>query len=135
MPSPHRSKKSQPLQRHGSTGSNNGHGKGRGRHFSKKKTPKKPPKQKAYEVTFKNSVLSEVTATSGRERENGNVSHQKTVLSRPKEEGTYNRFSCFAVHSKMAQSTNTKRKPLEGLYTDTDPDNRSEIITDITIRV
>ena len=31
--------------------------------------PKKPPKQKAYEVTFKNSVLSEVTATSGgRER-------------------------------------------------------------------
>ena len=47
----------------------------------------------------------------------------------------YNRFSCFAVHSKMAQSTNTESKPLEGLYTDTDPDNRSEIITDITIRV
>ena len=47
----------------------------------------------------------------------------------------YNRFSCFAVHSKMAQSTNAKSKPLEGLYTDTDPDNRSEIITDITIRV
>ena len=57
------------------------------------------------------------------------------VLSGPSEEGTYNRFSCFAVHSKMAQSTNTKSKPLEGLYTDTDPDNRSEIITDITIRV
>ena len=35
----------------------------------------------------------------------------------------------------MAQSTNTKSKPLEGLYTDTDPDNRSKIITDITIRV
>ena len=35
----------------------------------------------------------------------------------------------------MAQSTNTKSKPLEGLYTDTDSDNRSEIITDITIRV
>ena len=35
----------------------------------------------------------------------------------------------------MAQSTNAKSKPLEGLYTDTDPDNRSEIITDITIRV
>ena len=35
----------------------------------------------------------------------------------------------------MAQSTNTKSKPLEGLYMDTDPDNRSEIITDITIRV
>ena len=48
---------------------------------------------------------------------------------------TYNRFSCLAVHSKMAQSTNTKSKPLEGLYTDTDLDNRFEIITDITIRV
>ena len=35
----------------------------------------------------------------------------------------------------MAQSTNIKSKPLEGLYTDTDPDNRSEIITDVTIRV
>ena len=36
----------------------------------------------------------------------------------------------------MAQSTNTKSKPsAEGLYTDTDPDNRSEIITDVTIRV
>ena len=35
----------------------------------------------------------------------------------------------------MAQSTNAKSKPLEGMYTDTDPDNRSEIITDITIRV
>ena len=81
VPSPHRSKKSQPPQRHGSTGSNNGHSKGRGRHFSKKKTPKKPLKQKAYEVTFKNLVLSEVTATSGGERENGKVSHQKTVLS------------------------------------------------------
>ena len=35
----------------------------------------------------------------------------------------------------MAQSTSTKSKPTEGLYTDTDPDNRSEIITDVTIRV
>ena len=57
------------------------------------------------------------------------------VLSGPEEEGTYNRFSCFVVHSKMSQSTNAKSKPLEGLYTDTDPDNRSEIITDITIRM
>ena len=53
----------------------------------------------------------------------------------PDNEGTYNRFSCFAVHSKMAQSTNTKSKPGEGLYMDTDPDNRSEIITGVTIRV
>ena len=113
VPSPHRSKKPQLPQRCASTGSNSGHGKGGGRHYLKKKMPKKPPKQKAYEVTL----------------------HQKMVLSGPNKEGTYNRFSCFAVHSKMAQSTNTKSKPLEGLYTDTDPDNRSEIITDITIRV
>ena len=47
----------------------------------------------------------------------------------------YNSFSCFAVHSKMSQSTNAKSKPVEGLYTDTDPDDRSEIITDVTIRM
>ena len=35
----------------------------------------------------------------------------------------------------MSQSTNAKGKPTEGLYTDTDPDNRSEIITDVTIRM
>ena len=129
--SPHRSKKSQP-PRCGSTGSYNGHGKGGGK---KKKMPKKPPKQNAYAVTMKNSVPSEVTTTSGGEREKqGNVS-SKTVLSGPEEEGTYNRFSCFAVHSKMAQSTNAKGKPTEGLYTDTDLDNRSEIITDVTIRM
>ena len=87
-------------------------------------------------MTFKNSVLSEVTTTSGGERKNhSKVSHQKTVLSGPEEEGTYNRFSCFAVHSKMAQRTNAKSKPLEGLFTDTDPENRSEIITNITIRM
>ena len=133
--SPHQSKKSQP-QRHGSTGSYSGQGKGGGNHqHQKKKTPKKPPKQKAYAVTFKNSVPSEVTTTSGRERENHGKVSSKTVLSGPEEEGMYNRFSCFAVHSKMSQSTKAKSKPLEGLYTDTDPDNRSEIITDITIRM
>ena len=100
----------------------------------KKKTPKKPPKQKAYAVMIKNLVPSEVTTTSGGKRENhGNVS--KVVLSGPEEEGMYNRFSCFAVHSKMSQSTNVKGKPMEGLYTDTDPDTRSEIITDVTIRM
>ena len=138
-PSPFQGKKSQPPQRHGSTESNSGgHGKGGGkRQHQKKKTPKKPPKQRAYEVTFKNLVLSEVTTTSGGERENYGKVSQNPVLSGkvPEEEGTYNRFSCFAVHSKMAQSTNAKSKPLEGLYTDTDPDNRSEVITDITIRV
>ena len=85
-------------------------------------------------MTIKNSVPSEVTTTSGDKRKKqGNVT-SKTVPSGPEEEGTYNRFSCFAVHSKMAQSTNAKSKPVEGLYTDTDPDDRSEIITDITIR-
>ena len=133
--SPHRSKKSH-QQRHGSMGSYSGEGKGGGnRQHQKKKTPKKPPKQKVYAVMIKNSVPSEVTTTSGGEREKqGNVS-SKTVLSGPEEEGTYNRFSCFAVHSKMSQSTNAKSKPMEGLYTDTDPDNRSEIITDVTIRM
>ena len=133
--SPHRSKRSH-QQRHGSMGSYNGQGKGGGnRQHQNKKTPKKPPKQKAYAVMIKNSVPSGVTTTSGGEREKqGNVS-SKTVLSGPEEEGTYNRFSCFAVHSKMSQSTNTKSKPLEGLYTDTDPDDRSEIITDVTIRM
>ena len=47
----------------------------------------------------------------------------------------YKRFSCFAVHSKMPQGTNAKSKPAEGLFTDTDPDDRSEIITDVTIRM
>ena len=133
--SPHQSKKSQP-QRHGSMGIYSGQGKGGGKHqHQKKKMPKKPLKQNAYKVTFKNSVLSEVTTTSGGERENHSKVSSKMVLSGPEEEGTYNRFSCFAVHSKMSQSTNAKSKPLEGLYTDTDPDNRSEIITDITIRM
>ena len=132
--SPHRSKKSQP-HRHGSMGSYSGQGKGGGnRQHQKKKTPKKLPKQKAYAVTFKNSVPSEVTTTSGGKRENHGKVSSKTILSGP-EEGMYNRFSCFAVHSKMSQSTNAKSKPLEGLYTDTDPDNRSEIITNITIRM
>ena len=133
--SPHRSKKSHP-QRHGSTGSYSGQGKGGGNHqHQKKKTPKKPPKQKAYAVTFINLVPSEVTTTSGAEKEKQGKVSSKTVPSGPEEEGTYNRFSCFAVHSKMSQSTNAKSKPLEGLYTDTDPDDRSEIITDVTIRM
>ena len=115
-------------------GSNSGNGKGGGRQFSKKKMPKKPPKQKTYKVTFKNSkmVPSGVTPGEG----NGKVL-QNLVLSGKvlEEEGMYNRFSCYAVNSKMTQNTNTKSKPSEGLYTNTDPDNRSEIITDITIRV
>ena len=130
------SHKTSQLQRHSSMESYSGQGKGGGKHQQqKKKTPKKPPKQNAYEVMFKNSVLSKVTTRSGGERENHGKVSSKTVLSGPEEEGMYKRFSCFAVHSKMSQSTNAKSKPLEGLYTDTDPDNRSEIMTDITIRM
>ena len=67
--SPHRSKKSK-LHRHSSMGSYSGQGKGGGnRQHQKKKTPKKLPKQKAYAVTFKNSVPSGVTTTSSGERE------------------------------------------------------------------
>ena len=132
--SPHRSKKSQP-HRHSFMGSYSGQGKGGGNcQHQKKKTPKKLPKQKVYAVTFKNLVPSEVTTTCGGERENHAKVSSKTVLS-GLEEGMYNRFSCFAVQSKMSQSTNFKSKPVEGLYTDTDPDDRSEIITDVTIRM
>ena len=123
-------KKPQQQPRRVSTSSN---GKGGGKQFFKKKMPKKhpPQKQKTYEVTFKpKTVLKE---TSGENA--GNVSNSVLSGKGPDEEGMYNRFSCFAVHSKMAQSTNTKSKPSEGLYTDTDPDQKSEIITDVTIRV
>ena len=81
---------------------------------------------------FKNSVPSEVEATSGGGND-GNVL-ENSVLSGPVDEGMFNRFSCFAVNSKLPHSTNARCKP-EGLYTDTDPDHRSEIITDVTIRV
>ena len=48
-------------------GSYSGQGKGGGKN-QQKKTPKKPPKQRAYEVTLKNLVLSKVTTTSGGKR-------------------------------------------------------------------
>ena len=110
----HRSKKSQPPRR-GSMGSYNGQGKGGGNcQHQKKKTPKKPPKQNAYAVTMKNSVPSEVTTTSGGEREKqGNVS-SKMVPSGPEEEGMYNRFSCFAVHSKCLKAPMLRVSPWRG---------------------
>ena len=39
--------------------------------------------------------------------------HQRRSYQDREEEGMYNRFSCFAVHSKMSQSTNAKSKPME----------------------
>ena len=115
-----------------STSSN---GKGGGKQFFKKMPKKHPPqKQKTYEVTFKQPKMVLSGASPGGE-ECGNVSNSVFSGKVLGNEGTYNRFSCFAVHSKMAQSTNTKSKPMKGLYTDTDPDNRSEIITDVTSRV
>ena len=130
VPTPHSKKQSQ-LTRRTSMGSTSGNGRGvGGRQFSKKKMPKKHlPKQKTYEVTFKNPkmALSGVTPAG----EYGNVLDNPVLSGKvPEKEGMYNRFSCYAVNSKMAQSTKTKSKPLEGLYRDNDPDNWSEIITD-----
>ena len=131
-PNPYQ-KKSQLPARRTSTSSNIG--KGGGKQFFKKKRPKKHhlPKQKAYKVTFKQPKMVLSIATPG--GENGNVLNPVLSGKVPEMEGTYNRFSCFAVNSKMAHSTNTNSKSSEGLYTDTDPDNRSVIITDVTIRV
>ena len=126
-------KKPQHQPRQTSTSSN---GKGGGKQFFKKKTPKKHPPQKkqTYKVMFKQPKTVLSGASPGGE-ECGNVSNLVLSGKVLDNEGTYNRFFCFAVHSKMAQSTSTKSKPTEGLYTDTDPDNRSEIITDVTISV
>ena len=112
--SPHQSKKPHP-QRHGSAGSYSGQGKGGGnRQHQKKKTPKKLPKQKAYAVTFKNSVPSEVTTTSGGEREKqGNVS-SKTVLSGPKEKGMYNRFLALQFIVKCLKAPTLRVSPWRG---------------------
>ena len=85
-------------------------------------------------MTFKPQPKTVLKEPSGGENV-GNVSNSVLSGKGSEEEGMYNRFSCFAVHSKMAQSTNAKSKPSEGLYTDTDPDYRSEVITDVTIRV
>ena len=112
--SPHQSKKPH-LQRHGSMGSNSGQGKGGGNcQHQKKKTPKKPLKQKVYAVTFKNSVPSEVTTTSGGEREKqGNVS-SKTVPSGPEEEGTYNRFFALQCIVKCLKAPMLRVSPWRG---------------------
>ena len=103
--------------------------------------PSTPEEEDAKEATEAESICSDVQKLGPIRsnnyiwwRENHGKVSSKTILSGP-EEGMYNRFSCFAVQSKMSQSTNTKSKPLEGLYTDTDPDDRSEIITDVTIRM
>ena len=60
---------------------------------------------------------------------NDNIS--KTVLWGPSETGTSNLFAGYAVQSNMALSTNNGSN---ALYTDTDPDLRSEIITVIKIK-
>ena len=83
-------------------------------------------------MTFKPKMV--LKEPSGGENA-GNVSNSVLSGKGSEQEGMYNRFSCFAVHSKLTQSTNTKSKSSERLYTDTDPDYRSEIITDVAIRV
>ena len=102
-------KKPQQQARRVSTSSN---GKGGGKQFFKKKTSEKHPrqKQKTYEVTFNpKTVLKE---TSGENA--GNVSNPVLSGKVPDEEGMYNRFSCFAVHSKMAQSKTLRASPARG---------------------
>ena len=102
-----------PQQQQAWRASTSSNGKGGGKQFFKKKTPKKhpPQKQKAYEVTFKpKTVLKEPSGG----KNVGNVSNSVLSGKGPDERGMYNRFSCFAVHSKMAQSTNAKSKPSEG---------------------
>ena len=80
----------------------------------KKKTPKKPPKQNAYAVTMKNSVPSEVTTTSGGEREKqGNVL-SKMVLSGPEEEGMYNSFLALQFTVKCLKAPMLRVSPQRG---------------------
>ena len=96
-------------------GSYSGQGKGGGNHqHQKKKTPKKPPKQKAYAVMFKNSVPSEVTTTSGGEREKYGKVSSKTVLSGPEEEGTYNRFFALQFTVKCLKAPKLRVSPWRG---------------------
>ena len=85
-------------------------------------------------VTFKNSVLSEVTTTSGGERITVKYPHRWSFQDWRRNVCTTG-FLALQFIVKCLKAPNAKSKPLEGLYTDTDPDNRSEIITDITIRM
>ena len=62
----------------------------------------------------------------------GNVSNL-ILLGPLQETGMSNRFTCYAVHSKMSHNTNDKSNAMK-LYTDTDFESRSEIITDINIK-
>ena len=57
------------------------------------------------------------------------------VLSGPVT-GTSNRFAYNAVHSKMSHSTHNGSNSAKAkkLYTDTDPEIQTEIITDINVK-
>ena len=75
--------------------------------------PKKhPPRQKAYEVTFKlpKMVLSEMTPGG----DCGKVSNPVLSGKGPESEGTYNRFSCFAVHRKWLKAPMLRVSPWQG---------------------
>ena len=118
--SPHRSKKSQP-QRHGSMGSYSGQDKGGGnRQHQKKKIPKKLPKQKAYAVMFKNSVPSEVTTTSGGEREkHGNVSKTGQKSSSQKKQTTLKTVTSGKAHIPSPRMHSFEDAKLQGRQTAT----------------
>ena len=54
---------------------------------------------------------------------------QKTDALNARVEGTSNRFTCFPI-----QSTNDGSKTSNKLYTDTDPDSKTEITAHVTIK-
>ena len=102
----------------------------------RRRCSKKPPKQNAYAVMFKNLVPSEVTTTSGGERENHRVKyHQRWSFQDHRRKVRTTGFLALQFTVKCLKAPTLRVSLMEGLYTDTDPDDRSEIITDITIRM
>ena len=82
------------------------------------------------------SVLSEASGLVYKSTK-GKVKSSNSVLSGPPKPGmstpVNNIFACNAVHNKMAHSTHNGSNAKK-LYTDTDPDSRTEIITDINVK-
>ena len=97
----------------------------------RRRPQRKPLKQKAYAVMFKNSVPSEVTTTSNGEREKQGKVSSKTVPSGPEEEG----FLALQFIVRCLKAPTLRVSPRRGCILKTDPDERSEIITDVTIRM
>ena len=104
------------------------------RRWQKEEDTKEPPKQNAYAVTMKNSVPSEVTTTSVA-RERITVMYQRWSFQDRKRKVRTTGFLALQFIVKWLKAPMLRVSPRRGLYTDTDPDARSEIITDVTIRM